>query len=203
MIWYIHSEQGDLLRYSGRPAGTVQLTSSIVDRIFEVNISYRLPDSQRIELDYKTFLDLILAIENRKTFASIQYFFRLLDLNNEKRLTPFAITYFYIDIYKSLRASGYEAPNVLDVKGEIYDMVTPQDQDGIRIEEVMKSGQGEHLMAMLTDVNGFWRYDNREALMHTNSNDDEEDNINEEDNYNKNNNNNNGQQMSGSGSWMQ
>ena len=82
------------------------------------NITY-----QPMEMDYKTFLDLYLALEYKSTIEAMSYFWRVLDIDKCGRLTPSAIKYFYSDIYDSLRATGYEAPSVENVIIEIYDIL--------------------------------------------------------------------------------
>eukprot|EP00607_Mallomonas_marina_P008262 CAMPEP_0182417434 /NCGR_PEP_ID=MMETSP1167-20130531/1892_1 /TAXON_ID=2988 /ORGANISM="Mallomonas Sp, Strain CCMP3275" /LENGTH=227 /DNA_ID=CAMNT_0024591017 /DNA_START=211 /DNA_END=894 /DNA_ORIENTATION=+ len=161
--------QADLLRYEGNTKGTIKLTPAIVARIFEENISY-----QPAEMDYKTFLDLLLALNNRKSLQSIQYFFRLLDLENTKQLTPLSIGYFYDDVCKCLRSNGYDAPALSDVTAEIFDLVSASSSSGVTLQELLRSGQGDTVMSMLTDVSAFWRYDNREALMQQNEEEEEE-----------------------------
>ena len=55
-----------------------------------------------------------------------------------------------------------------DVKDEIFDMVTPQDSLKLTLADLLKSGQGETVFNILTDLNGFWSYENREVLVSDN-----------------------------------
>lgn len=50
-----------------------------------------LPLSQ----DYKTYLDFVLALENRKEPAALQYIFKLLDMENQGYLNVFSLNYFF------------------------------------------------------------------------------------------------------------
>jgi hypothetical protein len=52
-----------------------------------------------------------------------------------------------------------------DVKDEIYDMVKPRDPLCITLEDLVECRVGHTVVTMLIDVNGFFEYDNREALM--------------------------------------
>lgn len=45
--------------------------------------------------DYKTYLDFVLALENRKEPAALQYIFKLLDMENQGYLTVFSLNYFF------------------------------------------------------------------------------------------------------------
>lgn len=69
--------------------GTGTLTSVFIDRVFQECLTY---DG---EMDYKTYLDFVLAIENRKEPPSLQYMFRLLDVQNKGFLNIFDLNYFF------------------------------------------------------------------------------------------------------------
>ena len=45
--------------------------------------------------DYKTYLDFVLALENRKEPQALQYLFRLLDMQKKAYLNIFDINYFF------------------------------------------------------------------------------------------------------------
>lgn len=45
--------------------------------------------------DYKTYLDFVLALENRKEPAALQYIFKLLDMENLGYLNVFSLNYFF------------------------------------------------------------------------------------------------------------
>ena len=47
------------------------------------------------EIDYRTYLDFVLAMENRREPQSIQYFFRILDINQKGYLDSFCLHYFF------------------------------------------------------------------------------------------------------------
>jgi len=69
--------------------GTGTLTSVFIERVFQECLTY---DG---EMDYKTYLDFVLALENRKESQSLQYMFRLLDVQNKGCLTIFDLNYFF------------------------------------------------------------------------------------------------------------
>ena len=45
--------------------------------------------------DYKTYLDFVLALENRREPQALQYLFRLLDVQNKGYLNVFDLNYFF------------------------------------------------------------------------------------------------------------
>ena len=50
------------------------------------------------EMDYKTYLDFVLALENRREPQALQYIFKLLDIRNLGYLDVFALHYFFRSI---------------------------------------------------------------------------------------------------------
>ncbi len=116
-------------------------------------------------MDFKSFLDLVIALETIDTKQSLQYFFSVLDITNCCKITPMAISYFYAHIQQGLQEIGWESPTIEDIRGEIYDMAAVNDTDGISFADVMRCGQGRIICTMLLDVTAFWQYDNRESLL--------------------------------------
>ena len=116
-------------------------------------------------MDFKTFLDLVIALETLDTKQSLQYFFRILDITHCGKITPMSISYFYTDIQKGLQEGGWDAPILEDIRGEIYDMAGVNEADGITFADILKCGHGRTICTMLLDITGFWQYDNRESLL--------------------------------------
>ncbi|KAF7998211.1 hypothetical protein HCN44_009609 [Aphidius gifuensis] len=118
--------------------GTGTLTSVFLDRVFQECLTYEG------EMDYKTYLDFVLALENRTEPQSLHYLFRILDINNKG----------YLDTFFSFE----------DVKDEIFDMVKPADPCKITLQDLLTCGQGETMISILIEFHGFWAYENREAM---------------------------------------
>jgi serine/threonine-protein phosphatase 2A regulatory subunit B'' len=84
--------QSELLRY-----GTGTLTPVFVERVFQECLTYEG------EMDYKTYLDFVLAMENKKEPQALQYLFRILDVRQEGYLSVFALNYFFRAIQEEMR----------------------------------------------------------------------------------------------------
>lgn len=52
-----------------------------------------------------------------------------------------------------------------DLINEVFDMVKPTISDRITLKDLIKCCQGDIIVSILIDVNGFWTYENREALV--------------------------------------
>ncbi len=78
------------------------------------------------EMDYKTFLDFVLAMENKNTTQSIEYFWRLVDIKHNGRLDAGVIRYFFNAIIRCLEQRELDKGiKQEDVTDEIFDMVRP------------------------------------------------------------------------------
>ncbi|CAG9131508.1 unnamed protein product [Plutella xylostella] len=138
--------------------GSGTLTRAFLRRVFQQCLTY---DG---EMDYKTYLDLVLALENRKEPASLAYLFRVLDINSQGYLDAFTLNYFFKAIQEQMVAHGAEPVNFDDVKDEIFDMVRPEHPSRITLQDLIKSGHGHTAVSILLELHGFWAYENREAL---------------------------------------
>lgn len=139
--------------------GTGTLTSIFIDRVFQECLTY---DG---EMDYKTYLDFVLALENRQEPQALQYLFRILDINNQGYLDTFCLNYFFRAIQQQMNEHKQDPVSFQDVKDEIFDMTKPADPTKITLQDLLNSGQGETLVSILIDLNGFWTYENREVMV--------------------------------------
>lgn len=48
---------------------------------------------------------------------------------------------------------------------EIFDMCRPRHPHHITLDDLIDSGQGETVINILADLNGFWSYENREMIL--------------------------------------
>mmetsp|Transcript_40442 Transcript_40442/g.35896 ORF Transcript_40442/g.35896 Transcript_40442/m.35896 type:complete len:133 (-) Transcript_40442:218-616(-) len=116
----LDSDHNGLLRKTELIKYSSGLTSIFVDRIFE---EYQTFEG---EMDYKTFLDFVLAMENKKSPQAIQYFWRIIDVNNKGAIDTFVINMFFRPIVQKLEEKDKYGFNVDDVKDEIFDMAKPK-----------------------------------------------------------------------------
>jgi serine/threonine-protein phosphatase 2A regulatory subunit B'' len=139
--------------------GSGTLTDVFLERVFQECVTYGG------EMDYKSYLDFVLALENRNEPQALQYIFRILDINQNGYLNPFDINYFFRAIQKQLKKYGHEPVSLRDIQDEIYDMVKPADPLKITLVDLINSGHGETVTNILIDLNSFWTHENRESLL--------------------------------------
>lgn len=138
--------------------GSGTLTQPFLERVFQTCLTYGG------EMDYKTYLDLVLALENRSEPQALVFLFRILDLNSRGYLDPFTLNYFFRAIQDQMKSHGTEPVNFEDIKDELFDMVKPKDPEKITLSDLIACGQGDTFVSILIEFHGFWAYENREAV---------------------------------------
>ncbi|XP_034486145.1 serine/threonine-protein phosphatase 2A regulatory subunit B'' subunit gamma-like [Drosophila innubila] len=134
--------------------GSGTLSSVFLDRVFEECHTY---DG---EMDYKSFLDFVLALDNRQTPQGLHYLFRMLDVHHTGYLTEQTLHYFFKGIQEQMVAFSEEAVNFEDISNEIFDMVKPKDPRKITLQDLNNCGQGETVVSILIEFHKFWAYEN-------------------------------------------
>jgi serine/threonine-protein phosphatase 2A regulatory subunit B'' len=142
----------------------VNFTTLAYERLFNEYV----PCQTGNEMDYKCFINFVLALENPTSEQSIKYFWKLLDLDFSGRLTPRKIKYFYEAIRSSF-AGRYDTPSAEHIVVEVFDALGCNSEEGATLQDMIQSKQGQVVISLLLDVDGFWRYDNREHLNQMNS----------------------------------
>jgi serine/threonine-protein phosphatase 2A regulatory subunit B'' len=153
----------ELMSFEGYDRDPIKLTYTAIKRILEENIQYR-----QMEMDFKCFLDLVIAFRLKDVPEALSYFWKILDVEKNGRLSTYVINYFYGDVYESLTAGGYDASPVENIIVEINDILACNDPLGPTYDDFVRSGKGFIVASMLLDIQGFWNYDNRETLMQQN-----------------------------------
>ncbi|KAG5554967.1 hypothetical protein RHGRI_012495 [Rhododendron griersonianum] len=117
------------------------------------------------EMDFESFLDFVLALENKDTPEGLTYLFRCLDLQGRGYLTTADIHSLFRDVHQKWIEGGNYELCIEDVRDEIWDMVKPVDPLRITLSDLLGCKQGGTVASMLIDVRGFWAHDNRENLL--------------------------------------
>ena len=132
------------------------LTGIFIDRIFE--------EYQRYEnaIDFKQFIDFVLAMENKKHPASIQFIWRAIDVYHKNAVDTFVINLFFRAIVKKLINRDKGEYRIDDVKDEIWDMVKPKNKNYITLQDVLKSPYGDLVLSLLIDAKAFYQHDQKE-----------------------------------------
>lgn len=159
------NQNGMLSKNELKTYGHGMLTDVFIDRVFEEYQTYKDSETGEREMDYKTFLDFVLAMENKNSRQALQYFWKIIDVHHQGYIDSFTINYFFRAIVRMLQTKKFDVASVDNVKDEIFDMVKPTSPGVITLQDLINCRQGGIVLSMLIDAAAFWRYDNRESLM--------------------------------------
>ena len=135
------------------------LTSIFIDRIFEEYQKYENA------IDFKQFIDFVLAMENRKHPASIQFIWRAIDVYHKNAVDTFVINMFYRAVIKKLANRGKDDYRVDDIKDEIWDMISPKNPNYFTLQDVLASPYSDLVLWLLIDARAFYMHDQKEFQM--------------------------------------
>ncbi|KAJ6904238.1 hypothetical protein NC651_021389 [Populus alba x Populus x berolinensis] len=142
------------------------LTEIFIERVFDEHVRRgKIGGGNTREMDFESFLDFVLALENKDTPEGLTYLFRCLDLQGRGFLTTADIHSLFRDVHQKWIEGGNYELCIEDVRDEIWDMVKPADPLSITLADLLACKQGGTVASMLIDVRGFWAHDNRENLL--------------------------------------
>ncbi|GLJ45903.1 hypothetical protein SUGI_0966330 [Cryptomeria japonica] len=142
------------------------LTDIFIERVFDEHIRCGKRGGRNgREMDFESFLDFVLALENKDTPEGLTYLFHCLDLNGRGFLTAADIHTLFRDVHQKWIELGQDDLHIEDVRNEIWDMVKPCDPLKITLTDLLSCKQGGTVATMLIDVYGFLAHEERENLL--------------------------------------
>lgn len=140
----------------GLPQTVSPIASLFIDRVFEISALYKS------EMDYKSFVDFVIAVEFLPQCHRPQFFWNVFDLEGTGVVTPVVALHFFRDTYQKLVTAGCEPPPLELVVQELFDIIPTKVPLHITRDEFMHSTQAGLFSALLIDCLAFWTYENRE-----------------------------------------
>ncbi|KAH8605358.1 hypothetical protein ERJ75_001618800 [Trypanosoma vivax] len=141
----------------GLPHGVGPLSSLFIDRFFETNVMMA-----GSELDFRKFVDFVIAVEFLPQCQRPLFFWNILDIEGNGVLSPIHVNYFFREIRSKLVAAGLEVPSVETVVQEVFDIIPTAEPLRITREEFLNAPQAGLFVVLLIDCLSFWAYENRE-----------------------------------------
>eukprot|EP01012_Entosiphon_sulcatum_P022874 TRINITY_DN27853_c0_g1_i1.p1 TRINITY_DN27853_c0_g1~~TRINITY_DN27853_c0_g1_i1.p1 ORF type:complete len:454 (+),score=105.96 TRINITY_DN27853_c0_g1_i1:68-1429(+) len=149
----LHRE--DMYRYNN---GT--LTPIFIDRVVDVTGISGV-------IDFKRFIDFVLATEYVQLRASRLYYWKMLDERGEGFITPAVFRVLLEGVMEKLREKGLPEVKLDDAVAEVVDMINPKDPSRITLEDIERSGHPHLVFSILVDYLAWHNYDSRENVLAT------------------------------------
>jgi Ca2+-binding EF-hand superfamily protein len=134
-------------------------TPLAIARVFEAHPTFDQ------KLDFKRYIDFVLATENTHTPAALKYLWKVLDAEGEgTRLSMRTLRLFAKEIAARLQADDLMSIDTDGIMREIVDMVNPIDHEAVTKDDMFRCGQQGMVLSILLDYRAFLHYDSREQL---------------------------------------
>ncbi|CCW63707.1 unnamed protein product [Phytomonas sp. EM1] len=141
-------------------------THLAIKRVFECHVPHT---GERHVMDYKTYLNFVIATEHAATRAAMKYIWKILDLDGTSSYIRVTTLHcFCKEIANELVQSGL----MVDISGhlilsEIVDMINPKWHEWVTLEDIEKSAQQATVLPILLSYRNFFAYDSREHIAAT------------------------------------
>ena len=116
-------------------------------------------------IDFASFVEFILIIENRKSLRAIPFLFKCIDVFEQGFIDSFCVNMFFKEVLRKLATKDPDAEKnfrIEDIRDEIFDMANPKSTSGITLYDLYGCGQADTVLGLLVDAKTFFDYDQRE-----------------------------------------
>ncbi|GET92080.1 hypothetical protein, conserved [Leishmania tarentolae] len=136
-------------------------TQLSIQRVFECHVNH---SGGRHIMDYKTYLNFVIATEHAATRPAMRYIWALLDLDGTKTYIKIATLHcFCKEIANELLANGLMVDiSAQSILSEIVDMINPAWHEWVTFEDIERSGHQATVLPVLLSYRNFYAYDCRE-----------------------------------------
>lgn len=138
------------------------ISSRIIDRIFMGIVSKDI--QQTGKMSYTDFVWFLLAEEDKKHPKSIEYWFRLMDLDGDGYISMYEMEYFYYEQIKRLELMNIEALPFVDSACQIFDLVNPREKNKISLQDLKKTKMATIFFDTFINLEKYLEHESREFV---------------------------------------
>lgn len=152
-------DKENLIRYSNHA-----LTYRIVDRIFS-QVPRKFTSKTEGKMCYEDFVYFILAEEDKSSEPSLEYWFKCIDLDANGVLTRNELQFFYEEQLHRMECMAQEAVLFEDILCQLFDMVKPEDEGYICLNDLKGSKLSGNVFNILFNLNKFMAFETRDPFL--------------------------------------
>ncbi|EPS71035.1 hypothetical protein M569_03725 [Genlisea aurea] len=153
-------DKENLIRY-----GNHALTYRIVDRIFS-QVARKFACKVDGKMGYEDFVYFILSEEDKSSEPSLEYWFvPCIDLDGNGVITRNEMQFFYEEQLHRMECMAQEPVLFEDILCQIVDMLTPEDESCITLQDVKGSRLSGSVFNILFNLNKFMAFETRDPFL--------------------------------------
>ncbi|CAG9321413.1 unnamed protein product [Blepharisma stoltei] len=152
-------DKEDFSRYEGHT-----LSRKAIDRIFE-EVPRKFKSNVAGKMSYDDFIWFMISEEDKSTSRSLEYWFKVVDLDDNGIITAYEMDYFYEEQLHRLEYLKQEAVPFQDVLCQLADMINPKTQNQFTLSEIIaKKSISGVFFNCLVNLNKFIAYEQRDPF---------------------------------------
>lgn len=138
------------------------ISSRIIERIFMGIVSRHI--QQTGKMSYSDFVWFLIAEEDKKHPRSIEYWFRLMDIDGDGYISMYEMEYFYYEQMKRLELMNIEALPFVDTACQILDLVNPEEKNKISLSDLKRSKMATIFFDTFINLEKYLEHESREFV---------------------------------------
>ena len=152
-------DKDDFSRYEGHT-----LSRKANDRIFE-QVARKFHSDKPEKMAYEDFIWFMLSEEDKSSKRSLEYWFKIVDLDNNGIITAYEMEYFYEEQLRRLEYLNQEVVPFKDILCQMSDMLCPKMENQFTLQDFKAKRQisGVFFNALL-NLNKFIAYEQRDPF---------------------------------------
>ena len=152
-------DKEDFARYEGH-----SLSKKAIDRIFE-QIPRKFNCDQEGKMKYEDFVWFMLSEEDKTTTRSLEYWFKVIDLDANGVITPYEMEHFYSEQLHRLEYLNHDVVLFNDILCQMTDMIKPEKENWFVLEDFKRTNLiSGTFFNILVNLNKFIAYEQRDPF---------------------------------------
>ncbi|OHT14025.1 phosphoprotein phosphatase [Tritrichomonas foetus] len=139
----------DLLKFNDSAISPV-----IIERFFK-STAYPRSTNRKKEIDFTSFAYFLMSSEDKTNLTSINFWYRLCDLDDDGLLSIKEIEDLYHTQYERMRITGNETIPFEDIFRQLIDMINPEGAAYVTVQDLLKSKMADVFFNTLFDLQKF------------------------------------------------
>lgn len=153
---YISKE--DLYRHNN-----YAVSSRVIDRIFSGTV-IRNKDWRDNLMSYYDFVWFLISEEDKRNQTSIEYWFRVLDIDGDGILSMYELEYFYNEQIELMKERQIEFMPFIDLLCQILDLVKPRENGKIRLKDLKQCKLTNVFFDTFINLEKYLEYEQRDPF---------------------------------------
>merc|ERR1712228_549774 len=164
-FWELDEDGDNLLKYED-----YSLTPKVIERIIggsakKMKERDATNECEKRRMDYEDFVMFIISEEDKTNSQSINYWFRILDLDGDGIISPYELELFFEEQSAKLFKVCGETLSFETILITLNDMIKPKEPYIFTLRDIKKSGMSSMFFNTITNINKFAKGEEKDLTL--------------------------------------